>query len=62
MKEDTAGAALEELIKKEGWEVASHIVVQDDRVLSQAAFSKPAMKLVPTSYSPAAEAAFRRAM
>ena len=31
MKEDTAGAALEELIKKEGWEVASHIVVQDDR-------------------------------
>ena len=33
MKEDTAGAALEELIKKEGWEVASHIVVQDDRVL-----------------------------
>ena len=33
MKEDTAGATLEELIKKEGWEVASHIVVQDDRVL-----------------------------
>lgn len=33
MKEDTAGAALEELIKKEGWEVASHIVIQDDRVL-----------------------------
>lgn len=31
MKQDTAGAALEELIKKEGWEVASHVVVKDER-------------------------------
>ncbi len=29
--EDTAGAALEELISNEGWEVASHVVVPDDR-------------------------------
>lgn len=32
MKEDTAGAALEGLItKNEGWTVASHVVVKDDR-------------------------------
>lgn len=31
MKEDTAGAALEELIRKEGWECASHVVVKDER-------------------------------
>ena len=31
MKEDTAGAALEELIAAQGWECASHVVVKDDR-------------------------------
>lgn len=29
--EDTAGAALEELIRANGWEVASHVVVKDER-------------------------------
>lgn len=31
MKEDTAGAALESLIADNGWECASHVVVQDER-------------------------------
>ncbi len=31
MKEDTAGAALEALIKENGWECASHVVVRDER-------------------------------
>jgi molybdopterin adenylyltransferase len=31
IEEDTAGAALEELIRQQGWEVASHVVVPDDR-------------------------------
>lgn len=31
MKEDTAGAALEELIAEKGWECRSHVVVRDDR-------------------------------
>lgn len=31
MKEDTAGAALEELIRENGWTVASHVVVKDER-------------------------------
>ncbi|MBO4352063.1 MAG: MogA/MoaB family molybdenum cofactor biosynthesis protein [Eggerthellaceae bacterium] len=31
MKEDTAGAALEELIAENGWECASHVVVKDER-------------------------------
>ncbi|MGI6217834.1 MAG: MogA/MoaB family molybdenum cofactor biosynthesis protein [Coriobacteriales bacterium] len=30
-EEDTAGAALEELIRENGWEVASHVVVKDER-------------------------------
>ena len=30
-EEDTAGAALEELVRESGWEVASHVVVKDDR-------------------------------
>ncbi len=29
--QDTAGAALEELIREQGWEVASHVIVKDDR-------------------------------
>lgn len=32
IKEDTAGAALEELIKENGWECVSHKVVPDERV------------------------------
>ena len=31
MKEDTAGAALEGLIAEQGWEVANHVVVPDER-------------------------------
>ncbi len=31
LKEDSAGAALEELIRAQGWTVAGHIVVKDDR-------------------------------
>lgn len=31
ISEDTAGAALEERIKEQGWEVCSHIVVPDKR-------------------------------
>ena len=31
LKEDTAGAALEELIRANGWTVASHVVVKDER-------------------------------
>lgn len=31
LAEDTAGAALEELIGAQGWTVASHVVVTDDR-------------------------------
>lgn len=31
MKEDTAGAALEQLICEKGWKVASHVVVRDDQ-------------------------------
>ena len=31
MKEDTAGAALEELIAQNGWECASHVVVKDEK-------------------------------
>lgn len=31
MKEDTAGAALEELIAQNGWECKSHVVVKDER-------------------------------
>ena len=30
-EEDTAGAALEDLVRENGWEVASHVVVKDDR-------------------------------
>jgi len=33
IKEDTAGAALEDLIRKEGWEIVSHVVVPDDRAI-----------------------------
>lgn len=37
LAEDTAGAALEELIKAEGWSVESHVVVKDEReLISQA--------------------------
>lgn len=31
LKEDTAGAALEELIAENGWECKSHVVVPDER-------------------------------
>ena len=31
MSEDTAGAALEELVAELGWQVASHVVVKDER-------------------------------
>ncbi len=31
MKEDTAGAALEQLIAENGWECKSHVVVKDER-------------------------------
>lgn len=31
MRQDTAGAALESLILERGWEVASHVVVPDER-------------------------------
>ena len=31
MKEDTAGAALKELIEDEGWTCADHVVIKDDR-------------------------------
>ena len=31
LAEDSAGQALEELIEKQGWTVASHVVVKDDR-------------------------------
>ena len=31
LEEDTAGAALEELIRGNGWSVASHVVVKDER-------------------------------
>ena len=31
MEEDSAGFALEELIRAEGWSVASHVVVKDER-------------------------------
>ena len=31
MRQDTAGAALESLIREQGWEVASHVVVPDER-------------------------------
>lgn len=31
MKEDTAGAALEALIAEQGWNVATHVVVPDER-------------------------------
>ncbi len=31
IEEDTAGAALEELIRENGWTVASHVIVKDER-------------------------------
>ncbi len=31
MREDTAGAALEDLINENGWECRSHVVVKDER-------------------------------
>ena len=31
MRQDTAGAALEQLIAEAGWEVADHVVVKDER-------------------------------
>ena len=31
MSEDTAGAALEQLVAEQGWDVASHVVVKDER-------------------------------
>ncbi|WP_417143703.1 MogA/MoaB family molybdenum cofactor biosynthesis protein [Raoultibacter massiliensis] len=31
LSQDTAGAALEELIAEQGWECASHVVVKDER-------------------------------
>ena len=31
LAQDEAGAALEELIVAQGWAVASHVVVRDDR-------------------------------
>lgn len=31
LSQDTAGAALEELIVEQGWECASHVVVKDER-------------------------------
>ncbi|MBQ9068929.1 MAG: MogA/MoaB family molybdenum cofactor biosynthesis protein [Eggerthellaceae bacterium] len=37
MKEDTAGAALEELVREAGWDVASHVVVPDERDMIAAA-------------------------
>ena len=37
MKEDTAGAALVELVEAEGWTVVDHTVVKDDRELIGAA-------------------------
>lgn len=33
IKEDTAGAALEQLIADQGWETVSHVVVKDEREL-----------------------------
>ena len=37
MKEDTAGAALEDLIAQNGWECKSHVVVKDERAAISAA-------------------------
>ena len=31
LAEDTAGAALEELIREQGWEVKEHVIVKDER-------------------------------
>jgi molybdenum cofactor synthesis domain-containing protein len=31
LSQDSAGAALEELIRAQGWEVASHVLVRDER-------------------------------
>lgn len=37
LAEDTAGAALVELVTAEGWEVADHLVVRDERTLISSA-------------------------
>lgn len=42
MRQDTAGAALEMLIAKEGWECASHVVVKDERAEIAAAIVEAA--------------------
>jgi len=42
IEEDTAGAALEELIGKEGWTVASHVVVTDEPAAISAAIVQAA--------------------
>lgn len=45
MREDTAGAALEELIRDEGWEVLSHVVVKDEQEQISAAIVHAADEL-----------------
>jgi molybdenum cofactor synthesis domain-containing protein len=42
LEEDTAGAALEALVKGEGWTVAQHVVVKDDRASIAAAIVEAA--------------------
>lgn len=42
IKQDSAGAALEDLIKAQGWQVESHIVVPDERAKISAAIVQAA--------------------
>ena len=45
MKQDTAGAALEELVAGKGWECKSHVVVKDERELIGQAIAEAADEL-----------------
>ena len=42
IREDTAGAALEDLIRAEGWEVIDRLVVRDERTLISSAIIRAA--------------------
>lgn len=46
IKQDTAGAALEDLIKAQGWAIADHVVVKDERDQIGAAIVKAADDLM----------------
>lgn len=60
--QDSAGAALEQLVEAQGWEVVSHVVVKDERDQISAAIVHATDDLMPMWCSPAVAVGFRCAM